>query len=49
MASAMLEKCSDHVTTCIRCDSGAQMCTIARLLTYNLMCWDVEKTTVQPL
>ena len=45
----MLEKCSDHVPICIRRDSGDQVCTIARLLTYNFTCWDVVDTTVQPL
>ena len=42
----MLQKCTDVVNTSIRLDSGAQMCTLDRLLTSNLMCWDVEKTTV---
>ena len=42
----MLRKHTDTITIRMRRDSGAQMCTLDRWLTSNLMCWDVEKTTV---
>ena len=44
----MPPNCTHIILTCIRHDSVALLCTIARYMTCSLMCWDVEKTTVQP-
>ena len=39
---------STIILTCILHDSGATLCMSARYMTCSLMCWDVQKTTVQP-
>ena len=39
----MPPNCTHIILTCIRHDSGALLCTIARYMTCSLMCWDVER------